>query len=352
MGHAASKRIVVIGAGIVGASLAYHLAGKGADVTLIEAGEIACGATGHSFGWINATCAGPDPIALLRSAAISDYRRLESELPSLQVRWTGALSYGAVIDDLSRSSANLLPRAKIFEREPNLKHPPLQALFAAEEGALDPSQATHALIAGAQAFGAKIITQTRVHGFAIRDAQLTGVETATGSIDADTVVIAAGTGTPLLTNLLNASLPIEAAPVILIRYTTQPDLVNGIISNPQLEVRHSADGALLAAEDYLDDTPQNRPEVIALRTAEAIQSELHGVFSIAPQSACVGLKPVTVDGLPIVGYLPNIEGAYVCSIHPGVTLAAIVGRLVSEEIIDGKSAAALNACRPERFLKI
>lgn len=349
MEHGAGKRIVVIGAGIVGASLAYHLAGKGAEVTLIEAEDIACGATGRSFGWINATYAGPDPIAQLRGAAISEYRRLETELPALKIRWTGALSYGPSTDDLAHDSATLRSRTEILTREPNLKHPPHQAHFASNEGALEPAQATHALIAAAQSLGARVLTKTRVLGFTISDAQVTGVETTTGSITCDTVVIAAGTGTPRLTALLNTSLPIEAAPVILIRYKTQADFVRGIISNPAMEVRQSTDGTLLAAEDYLDDTAQNSPQAIALRTAKAIQNELHGVASIEPQSACIGRKPVTADGLPIVGFLPNFTGAYVCSIHPGVTLAAIVGRLASEEIIDGQSSTALAPCRPERF---
>ena len=349
MEHGADKRIVVIGAGIVGASLAYHLAGKGAEVTLVEAEDIACGATGRSFGWINATHAGPDPIAQLRGAAINEYRRLETEVPALKIRWNGALSYGASTDNLAHDSATLLSRAEIHAREPNLKHPPLLAHFAADEGALEPAQATHALIAGAQSFGARLLTQTRILGFTLSGTQVTGVKTITGSIASDIVVIAAGTGTPHLTALLNTALPIAAAPVILIRYTTQAHVVRGIISNPAMEVRQSADDTLLAAEDYLDDTPQNSPQAIALRTAKAIEHELHGVTSIEPESACIGLKPVTADSLPIVGFLPNVTGAYVCSIHPGVTLAAIVGRLASEEIIDGQSSTALAPCRPERF---
>jgi len=108
---------------------------------------------------------------------------------------------------------------------------------------------------------------------------------------------------------------------------------------------------LLAAEDYLDDTMENQPAAIALRTARTIQDELHGVVSIHPERACIGLRPMPADGIPIIGYLPNVGGVYVCAMHPGITLAAIAGRLASEEIIDDKTSSALCPCRPTRFVQ-
>lgn len=356
MGNAVDKRVVVVGAGIVGASLAYHLASKGANVTVVEAQDIASGVTGRSFAWINASHGGPDPIAQLRGAAIQEYRRLEKALPGLKVRWTGSLSYGtspgAVLPASGNPpSATRVPRSRILDLEPNLRNPPRHALYKAEEGALDAVEATHALLAGAQAHGAKVLTQTRVLGFTTRHAKVMGVETATGIIDADIVVLAAGTGITQLTERLKAPLPIEASPAIFIRYAAQPNLVHGIISSPEMEVRQGTDGTLLAAEDYLDDAEQNQPVAIALRTAGAIQNELYGVMSIDPELACVGLRPMPIDGIPIIGYLPNIGGLYVCAMHPGVTLAAVVGRLASEEIIDDKAASALAPCRPGRFFQ-
>jgi glycine/D-amino acid oxidase-like deaminating enzyme len=349
MDQKARERIVVVGAGIVGASLAYHLSGKGAHVTLIEADGIASGVTASSFAWINATHAGADPIAQLRGMVIEAYRRLETELPDLQIRWTGALSYDESAE--YPASATLLSSDEVLAREPNLKIPPSCALYRAEEGALDAVQATHALIAGAQALGAQLLTHTRVTAFKTCNADVTGVETSAGTFDADLVVLAAGTGTRQLTQMVNVSLPIDASPAIFIRYKTQPGLVKGIISSPEMEVRQSADGTLLAAEDYLGEAPGNSPTDIARQTAEAIRKELHGVVSIEAQTVAVGLRPMPADGIPVVGYLPGVGGVYVCAMHPGVTLAAIVGRLASEELLDRQSSAALQPCRPERFFQ-
>lgn len=354
MENTQGKRVVVVGAGIVGASLAYHLAGKGAMVTVVEAQDIASGVTGRSFAWINTQHAGPDPIAELRGAAITAYRSLESRLPSLAIRWTGALTFNeqthaAPAASGHQASASRVSRAQILELEPNLKNPPQSALYAAEEGALDAVAATQALIEGAQALGAQVFTRSRVLGLVRQGTQVAGVETTAGIIDADVVVLAAGTGITQLTEMLEVSLPIQASPAIFIRYTSAPQLVRTLISSPEMEVRQSSDGALLAAEDYLDDAPENQPAAIALRTAEAIRNQFHDAGSIELQMACVGLRPMPADGVPIIGYLPTAGGVYVCAMHPGVTLAAIVGRLASEEIMEGKVSSALSPCRPDRF---
>lgn len=354
MGQGLGKRVMVVGAGIVGASLAYQLADKGATVTLVEAGDVASGVTSTSFAWLNTSHRGPDPIAALRGAALQAYRQLETQLPGLNIRWAGALSYGTTPHEAPHavadmSGGNRVSRSQILDLEPNLNHPPRQAVYVAEEGALDAVAVTHALVAGAVAKGAQVLTQTRVLGFTTRDAQVIGIETATGMIPADVVVLAAGTGITSLTALLGVSLPIEASPAIFIRYTATPDLVRTLISSPDMEVRHGAPGTLLAAEDYVDDAPENQPAAIALRTASAIRRELRGVATLEPDMACVGLRPIPADRLPIIGYLPRVTGVYVCAMHPGVTLAAIVGRLASAEILDDQACSALEPCRPARF---
>lgn len=119
-----------------------------------------------------------------------------------------------------------------------------------------------------------------------------------------------------------------------------------------MEVRQDAEGSLLAAENYLGGALENQPEAVALRTAKAIQKELHGADFIEPELACVGLRPFPADGIPIVGYLPKVNGVCVCTMHPGVVLAPIVGRLASEEIIEGKVAPALGPCRSDRFFQL
>ena len=88
------QHIVVIGAGILGASIAYHLARRGARVTLLDRGPPAGEATGASFAWINASFRNPKPYYDLRMVGLQEYRRLEAELAGrLVVTWGGGLNW-------------------------------------------------------------------------------------------------------------------------------------------------------------------------------------------------------------------------------------------------------------------
>lgn len=89
-----SSRIIIVGAGIVGASIAYHLARQGQRVIVVEQAYPAAGATGSSFGWISEGVPDGAPDAFLRREIVADWMRLTQEIPELWVNWSGALSYG------------------------------------------------------------------------------------------------------------------------------------------------------------------------------------------------------------------------------------------------------------------
>src|SRR5271167_5013694 len=86
-----NPEIIVVGAGIIGCSIAWHLAAAGVQVTVVDAGDGGGVATPNSFAWINATHGNPEPYFRLRVRSMAEWRRLEETVPGLAVSWCGGL---------------------------------------------------------------------------------------------------------------------------------------------------------------------------------------------------------------------------------------------------------------------
>lgn len=116
------KKIVVVGAGITGVSIAWHLAHLEFEATIIEQNLPASGATGSAFGWLTGAVCDDAPDVLLRHAALADWHRLEEQIPELQINWHGSLKYG-LTSQPHLPDERLLNRAGIASLEPGLLFP-------------------------------------------------------------------------------------------------------------------------------------------------------------------------------------------------------------------------------------
>jgi glycine/D-amino acid oxidase-like deaminating enzyme len=351
--------VVIVGAGIVGASIAYHLARLNVAVTLVDRGKPASGVTHRSFAWINVSHGLPETYPELRKRGIGEWHRLESELSGrLRVDWSGALTWHANSIDTERLAhdsaamghdVRLIRRDEIAALEPNLKSLPDSAAFAAGEGAIDPVAATETLVQAAREAGADIRLDTEVLSLATQDSGVTGVVTSTGKIEADAVVLAAGVGANVLSQPLGLTLPLDASPCILMRFRTPRRLVNRVVCNQHMEIRPQTDTIVVGAEDYIDASAENGPEAVAQRALTAIRKQLVGGDEVELMDVQVGIRPVPADGLPIVGWVPGIAGLYLSVMHVGVMLAPLIGRLASSEIAHGVEDPLLAPYRSSRF---
>lgn len=333
---------VVIGAGVVGASIAYHLAARGEAVTVVDAALPASGATRHSFAWIS-DGGGPDGPALgLRDFAVEDWRRLGTEIPGLELVWSGALTWG---DEFGRSSA-IEPRIDV---EPRLAHLPVRARFSPEEGWIDPVRVTEQLIDAARRHGAQTLFGAPALRL-IRDeaAGTVGVDLGHVVLAAKNVIVAAGTGSSALCRSIEVDLPMTSAPAIMVRLSAPPGLIAHIVANDEFEARQSADGTILLPRGY---SGEDSDEALA-RTGEAVRRLLVDSFEDADdvrlQSVDVGWRPMMSDGEPAIG-ATRVPGVHVAVAHPGVCLAATIGRLVAAEITTSGAAPELARFRPTRF---
>ena len=350
--------VIITGAGIVGATLAYHLASAGASVTLVERSRPASGVTARAFAWINIIHGNAPDLARLRNPAIADWRRLERELNgALAIDWNGALTWSASPAESERLvtehtawgyDVKLVERDEIRCLEPHLAAPPPVAAHAPCEGALDPVAATLTLVHAAVEAGAQLVEGTEVRGLATTDGRVSGVVLPSGTIEADTVVLAAGTSSKALCAGIGIGieLPVESSPATLTRFAGPRGLVGRVVAGPDLEIRQDAAGRLFVSDYYVEgESPEDR----AASTLALIRRRFYGADAVTPIDARVGWRPMPADGMPIVGFTPDAPGLYLAVMHAGVVMAPVVGRLATGEIVDGNEAEALAACRVSRF---
>ncbi|MFB6366817.1 NAD(P)/FAD-dependent oxidoreductase [Paenibacillus elgii] len=343
------QKIIVIGAGIVGASMAYNLSKRHQDVTLIEShSTVACEVTEKSFAWINPSGRVLKNFRHLYDATLAEYRELEKELPDLKINWRGALTWG-VPTNTEESHIQKLTRQQILELEPNLKEYPEEAAFAFEEGGVDPILTTKRLVEQAEANGAKLLFDTKVMQIKKEGDKVVGVYTSHGFIESDVIVLAAGAAVPELCKPLGFDVPVAPSPSIIIHMKSKEKLIHTLISNPKFEARQLTDDTLIAAEDYMDESGENGPEAIGKRAFETFRHQLKGGENLELQSIKVGMRPMPEDGYPIVGFHDQIKGLYLAVMHSAITLAPVISRLAANEIIDNVQLKELESCRLSRF---
>ncbi|HVW69564.1 MAG TPA: FAD-binding oxidoreductase, partial [Steroidobacteraceae bacterium] len=223
---ATPQHVVVIGAGILGASIGYHLVKRGVKVTILEKSRPSSGATGDSFAYLNASTKPVHHYFNLNLAGIAGWRRLQLELGgSLPLQWGGAVYWR----DEAAPAAQLLSSLQEYQRwgysghriDETELHRLLPgaapghieaAVYYDQEGTLDPAGAVDVLLARARTLGAEVQYPAEVTGFELRNSRVVGVQTAHGTLTADTVILAAGLGCELLANLAGIKLPLASSP--------------------------------------------------------------------------------------------------------------------------------------------
>lgn len=350
--------VLVIGAGIIGASIAWHLAHAGARVTVFDAGEPGGVATRKSWAWINASRGNPKPYFDLRMRAMQEWRRLERVVPATGPRWTGGLLWDLASPELEAFAAEhrswgyairRVDRAEAGRIEPRLTDPPVVALHAAEEGSVEPLAAARALLSAAEKLGATVVTHNPVRSLLLEGGRATGIETDTGPVAADEVVIAAGAKTAALAATAGQLVPVTTSPGLLVVSQPHPKLLNGLVMAPGLHMRQSAEGRMIAGADFGGSDPGEDPAATAAGVFSRMKAMLEGAETLELDSYTVGERPIPKDRLPIVGRPSGATGLYIAVMHSGMTLAPAIGRFAAEEIINERRDPLLAPFGCERF---
>ncbi|MBI4233930.1 MAG: FAD-dependent oxidoreductase [Chloroflexi bacterium] len=366
-----SPDVVIIGAGAVGCATAYFLAREGLRPLLIERDALASHASGFAFGGLNPTSGAgiPGPVLPLAKESMRLHLALHQALREGGGVETGfrlasmlavALSEGEV-DQLKANLAwqrregfavRWLEGQEAGRMEPRLSPHILGALQVEGVGLLESYRYVLALAQAAERSGATI-QHGVVAGFQRHNERLRGVVLQSGaSIPCDRAVLAAGPWAGEAGAWLGAEVPVEPLKGQILRLRLPGPPLEHYVSWAHCYAATKGDGLVWSG------TTEERSGFDEHPTSEARLHILEGLLRVMPsfadaevvqQTAC--LRPLSRDGLPILGEVPGWQGLYLAAGagRKGILLSAGMGRAVADLIVRGHTDIPVAPFLPLRF---
>jgi glycine/D-amino acid oxidase-like deaminating enzyme len=380
-----SPDVVVVGAGVVGAASAYHLARAGVRVRLIDRAHVASGSSGACEGNVLAWDKELErelPLAL-RSAEL--WERLAEELPDgFEYDRKGSVVVAETEQELVASAerarvlAGLGVHGEVLDADALRREEPHAApdlpggVLYPGDAQLEPRLATAALVRAAVAHGARVSLDTPIESLVrAPSGRVTGVRTAAGLVGADAVVVAAGVWTTPL--LAGCGLPVpvtprkgqivvlERSPVVFRRKLSEAGYVAAV---------EGSDEAALAIAMVVESTQSgttllgsSRQQLgfdreIDLSVAGAIAARAARFFPVLREARALrvysGLRPLTPDHIPVIGPFAEAPNLCVATGHEGagIGLAPATGELVADWYTGAPTRLPLAWFSPDRFAPV
>jgi glycine/D-amino acid oxidase-like deaminating enzyme len=360
-------KVAVIGAGIVGSSVAYRLSEGGAEVLLIDGAEPGSGTTSTSFAWINANNKLPRAYFELNVAGMGEHERLRDEIGGDWLYSTGNLIWA--VDEEQENlekrverlrswsyAAEMLPVCTVSkELEPDATFPDqdLQIAHFPEESWTDAPALTKTLVEAAGRNGAQ-----KRFGNAVRGIEVEGEGVALrledgDDIYVDVVVNATGAKAASVAEMVGRELPLDVFPGLLVRVAVPGEPLRHLMHTPRINVRPDGPGYVLLHHDSVDerltDDFAGTEDPLCAELLERARLVLQALEEAEVVEARFGMRPVPADGYSCVGALSAIPGYYEAVTHSGVTLGPLIGRLLAREILIGEVDPLIAPFRADRF---
>jgi 4-methylaminobutanoate oxidase (formaldehyde-forming) len=389
-------RVVIVGGGIVGCSVAYHLASLGwTDVLLLEQGRLSSGTTWHAAGLVGPLRASESGTALVRYSA-ELYASLEAETGlATGYRNVGGLVVARTPErmvQLARTAANGaaygLEAELITPRQAQELWPPMQvddllgALWLPGDGKVNPTDVTQSLAKGARQRGVRILERVRVLGVETSEGpatgsaggtpgtrRVTGVRTDAGDVEAEVVVLCAGQWSKALGDEVGITVPLHSAE----HFYVVTEAVEG--AHPDLPIMRDQDGWTYFKEEVgglvvggfePNAKPWVAPDRIPYPFEFQLLEEDWDHFSVLMEQALLripalertgirrfynGPESFTPDNQFLLGETPQVGGLFVgCGFNSvGIASAGGAGKALAEWIVAGSPQEDLVAVDVRRF---
>jgi len=378
-------RVVIVGGGIAGCSVAYHLARKGwTDVVLVDKGELTSGSTWHAAGMVTHFHTSPT-LMRMRQYSIALYRRLQAE-PGAAQHWheVGSLRVASSRDQLrflqrqvgmARAiglDVDTISPAESLRIFPLMSGESLHgAMYLPGDGWLDPSGATMGLAAHARRLGVELRTGVRVTGI-VRNARgdVAAVETDHGAIRTDVVINAAGMWAGQIAAMVGVSLPIT--PLVHQHLATKPIAGHELprttpcLRDPEnlVYMREEVGGFLIGGFERspvawsVGGVPWDFTQQLLPSDWELFNEILEGAIRRVPILAKAemahlvnGPEGITPDSRPLLGPVPGVPGFWVAAglSHTGFGAGGAIGHIVADWLVDGEPPHDVTELNVRRF---
>jgi glycine cleavage system aminomethyltransferase T/glycine/D-amino acid oxidase-like deaminating enzyme len=381
----ARARVVVVGGGIIGASVAYHLTRLGwTDVVLLEQGHLSGGTTWHAAGLVGQLRATEGGTRLVQYSA-SLYESLEAEV-GLSTGWkrVGGVTVARTSDrmtQLRRTAASaaaygleceLLTPAQVLDRWPLVRVDDLEGgLWLPGDGTANPTDTTQALGRGARLRGARVFERVRVLDVLVDHGAVSGVRTDQGDVEAEIVVNCAGQWAAQVGAMAGVTVPLHSAE----HFYVVTDQIEGV--HPGLPILRDPDGYTYVKEEVgglvvggfePQAKPWVSPQDIPYPFEFQLLEEDWEHFSVLMDSALhripvlerTGLRKLyngpesfTPDNQFLLGPAPEVRNFYVGAGFNSVGIASAggAGRALAEWIVEGEATSDLTAVDIRRFAR-
>jgi glycine oxidase len=363
--------IIVVGAGIVGCAVGYELARRGAAVQIVEERAAGMGATQAAAGilapHIEVSSQTPFLDLTVRSLNLFDdfiarvqadsgltvpYKRTGTLQVAVNEEGLRELRNAAARVEAQRVPARLLDGANVREEEPHLSHDVIGGLLIQTHGFVAAGELIRALTAAAHRHGAALVEGSRVRRIAAANSGVI-VETDRGPLQASAVVLAAGSWSSSI-EIAGSSAPVPVRPIRgqLLRLAWKGPMLRRIVWTDRCYLVPWDDGTVLVGATVEDAGFDERTTVAGVRDLlDAACEIVPGAWAAGFIEGRAGLRPATVDLLPVIGasrVVPNLMYA-TAHYRNGILLAPVTAALVADAMLDKKVDPVLAAMSPQRF---